>query len=193
MSLKKVFTKLRNLGHHISSNLFDPHNPQIASPTNERDMVLADSTTHPHQQSQSPFFTTLPPEIRNEIYSWALLQSEDASQSYREDSFSFRPGFRAPLKSRSDLLRTCRLVYLEADAFLMREAEHAFWFNRGPEERCGTDKCKEFFDSLTPTNLHDLVAVRFFTQMFWLEGGQNLNQVCHNPGNVRGDGHIVND
>lgn len=143
-------------------------------------MAPAKPTTTPNPQSQSPFFTVLPPEIRNEIYSWALLQSEDISQTYEEDSFWYRPGFRAPLKSRSHLLRTCRLIHLEAGTFLMREAEHAFWFNRGPAERSGIDKCSEFFESLTPKNVEDLVAVRFFTQMYWLEGGSDLNEVCNN-------------
>ena len=132
----------------------------------------------PHSQSQSPFFNALPPEIRNEIYSWTLLQSEDASQTYEADSYWSRPGFRAPLKSRPQLLHTCRLVHLEAETFLMRKAEHAFWFDRGPQEQSGIRKCWEFFNALTPKDVQDLVAVRFFTQMYWLEG-HHMNQLRH--------------
>ncbi|KAF2236269.1 hypothetical protein EV356DRAFT_513188 [Viridothelium virens] len=135
------------------------------------------SATNTLSQSQSPFFTVLPPEIRNEIYSWALLQSEDTSQTYEENSYWSRPGFRSPLKSRSHLLRTCRLIYLEAEAILMQEAEHAFWFDRGPAERSRIEKCSNFFRALTPKNVQALNSVRFFTQMYWLEGGEDLNKI----------------
>ncbi|KAL9078870.1 MAG: hypothetical protein Q9157_002206 [Trypethelium eluteriae] len=135
------------------------------------------SATNTLSQSQSPFFTVLPPEIRNEIYSWALLQSEDTSQTYEENSYWSRPGFRSPLKSRSHLLRTCRLIYLEAEAILMQEAEHAFWFDRGPAERSRIEKCSNFFRALTPKNVQALNSVRFFTQMYWLEGGEDLNKM----------------
>lgn len=137
--------------------------------------------TNVSPQTQSPFFAVLPPEIRNEIYSWALLQYEDSSHPYKEDSFWSRPGFRAPLKSRSHLLCTCWLIYLEAKVFLTRSAEHAFWFDRGPPERSEISKCREYFQNLTPQNVKDLTAVRFFTQMFWLEGGQNLQEVIQQP------------
>ncbi|KAI9704609.1 MAG: hypothetical protein M1820_005522 [Bogoriella megaspora] len=144
-------------------------------------MAAISSATAPNPQTESLFFTVLPPEMRNEIYSWALLSSEDTSQTYDEDSYWFRPGFRAPLKARSDLLRTCRLIYLEAQAFLMSEAEHAFWFDRGPPERTRIEKCKEFFDALKPKNVEQLISVRFFTQMYWLEGGDNLNRIFSWP------------
>ena len=140
-------------------------------------MALISSPRNLHPQSQSPFFTVLPPEIRNEIYSWALLQYEDSLQVYKEDSFWSRPGFRAPLKSRSHLLRVCRLAYIEAKTFLTRNAEHAFWFDRGPPERSEISKCQEFFEKLSAQNVEDLVAVRFFTQMYWLEEGENLQEV----------------
>ncbi|EHK97743.1 hypothetical protein M7I_6476 [Glarea lozoyensis 74030] len=41
------------------------------------------------------------------------MQSEDEAAAYPEDSYWYRPGFSAPHKSSSSLLRTCRLAYTE--------------------------------------------------------------------------------
>lgn len=79
-------------------------------------------------QSQSPLFSVLPGEIRNEIFSLALIQFEDDTDSYKEDSYWYRPGFTAPRKSSSALLRTCKAVYLEGQKVFLRELEWSFWF-----------------------------------------------------------------
>ena len=79
-------------------------------------------------QSQSPLFGILPGEIRNEIFALALVQYEDDTAAYPEDSYWYRPGFKCPRKSSSALLRSCRLAYLEGQKVFLKEAEHAFWF-----------------------------------------------------------------
>ena len=83
-------------------------------------------------QLASPLFNVLPGELRNEILKWALVQYDDPDpeKQYEEDSYWYRPGFRAAKRSESGLLRTCRLIYCESRRLVMREAEHAFWFGK---------------------------------------------------------------
>ncbi|KAL1794197.1 hypothetical protein ACET3X_007618 [Alternaria dauci] len=125
-------------------------------------------------QAQSPLFSVLPGEIRNDIFQLALMQYEDDTSAYPEDSYWYRPGFSGPLKGNSALLRTCRLAYAEGQKVFLRELEYAFWFNRGPDGRTRTPACERFFRDLTPQAVHSLQKVRFFTQMFWLENGHEL-------------------
>jgi hypothetical protein len=79
-------------------------------------------------QLQSPLFGTLPGEIRNEIFILALTQYEDDEEAYSEDSYWYRPGFSAPRKSSSALLRTCKAAYVEGQNVFLSELEWAFWF-----------------------------------------------------------------
>ena len=79
-------------------------------------------------QLQSPLFSILPGEIRNDIFELALMQDEDRAESYPEDSYWYRPGFSGPLKGSSALLRTCRLAYKEGQKVFLRHLEWAFWF-----------------------------------------------------------------
>ncbi|EPE34355.1 hypothetical protein GLAREA_10049 [Glarea lozoyensis ATCC 20868] len=117
-------------------------------------------------QLQSPLFGILPGEIRNQIFQLALMQSEDEAAAYPEDSYWYRPGFSAPHKSSSSLLRTCRLAYTEG--------QQVFLPDRGPEGRSTSSACQAFFEKLTPQAAHALQKVRFFTQMYWLESGNGL-------------------
>jgi hypothetical protein len=84
--------------------------------------------TPQNMQQQSPLFSVLPGEIRNEIFALALVQYEDDAEAYPEDSYWYRPGFAGPRKSSSALLRTCKLAYAEAQKVFLREVEFAFWF-----------------------------------------------------------------
>ncbi|KAK2050190.1 hypothetical protein LZ31DRAFT_590090 [Colletotrichum somersetense] len=125
-------------------------------------------------QPESPLFSVLPGEVRNQIFELALIQHDDEASAYPKDSYWYRPGFRGPRRSSSSLLRTCKLAYSECKQVFLREQEFAFWFDRGPEGRTGSDSCELFFLGLTEEQSRDLRRVRFFTQMFWLEGGDNL-------------------
>ncbi|KAK1973078.1 hypothetical protein LY78DRAFT_7405 [Colletotrichum sublineola] len=134
------------------------------------------------QQPGSPLFSVLPGEVRNEIFALALIQyDEDDANAYPEDSYWYRPGFRGPRRSSSSLLRTCKLAYAEGQKVFLREQEFAFWFDRGPEGRTGSDSCERFFLGLTAEQSRDLRRVRFFTQMYWLEGGDNLAFLFSQP------------
>lgn len=83
------------------------------------------STNH---QLQSPLFGVLPAELRNEIFALALMPYEDEAATYPKDSYWYRPGFSAPRKSNSVLLRTCKAAYAEGQKVFLRDLEWAFWF-----------------------------------------------------------------
>ncbi|KAK1839323.1 hypothetical protein CCHR01_18058 [Colletotrichum chrysophilum] len=132
-------------------------------------------------QLQCPLFSTLPGEIRNEIFALALVQYEDSENAYPEDSYWYRPGFSGPRKSSSALLQTCKAAYFEGQKAFLRELEWAFWFDRGPEGRTGMNSCLSFFRKLTPQQSQDLKKVRFFMQMFRFENGTELHRLFHQP------------
>lgn len=105
-------------------------------------------------QSQSPLFSILPGEIRNEIFSLALMQFEDDTASYNEDSYWYRPGFTAPHKSNSALLRTCKAAYLEGQKVFLRELEWSFWFGMWyPAEICHT------YAPQSPRNMSNVLQI----------------------------------
>lgn len=81
-------------------------------------------------QTQSPLFGLLPGEIRNEIFAYALGHEEDEAEAYPKDSYWYRPGFSAPHKTTSALLRTCKLAYIEGKKVFLAESEWAFWFGK---------------------------------------------------------------
>lgn len=159
-------------------------------------------------QLQSPLFGVIPGEVRNQIFAYALVQYEDREEgkAYAEDSYLYRPGFKGPKRSSSNLLQTCQLAWEEAQQVYLEELEWVFWFSkfrltilkinptmglpvltapddpdRGLKGRTGSDACKEFFDNLTPAQVQSLKQVRFFTQMYWLEDGHNLNALMALP------------
>jgi hypothetical protein len=79
-------------------------------------------------QPQSPLFSVIPGEIRNDIFRLALLQDEDKAAAYPENSYWYRPGFTGPLRGNSALLRTCKLAYAEGQKVFLKGLEWAFWF-----------------------------------------------------------------
>ncbi|RAR10744.1 hypothetical protein DDE82_001135 [Stemphylium lycopersici] len=136
-------------------------------------MTSALTSPPSNSQQQSPLFGVLPAEIRNEIFELALMQYEDNASAYPKDSYWYRPGFSGPHKGSSALLRTCKIAYAEGQKVFLRELEWAFWFDRGPKGRTCNSACEDFFRNLTPQAAQSLQKVRFFTQMYWLEDGQN--------------------
>lgn len=135
-------------------------------------------------QSQSPLFGTLPPEIRNHIFSLALLQYEDLSKPYEEHNYCYRPGHRARRIVSTGLLQTCRLVWLEANHWPMTQAVHAFWFNgdRRPDwarKLIGHDdgRCRDFFHRLTSVQHSRVKHIHIFAQMYWLEGSVDRSAI----------------
>lgn len=140
---------------------------------NLNDQTLA--TCNP--QSQSPLYSKLPKELRDYIFELSCTQSPDERHLYDTNSYYYRPGQTARQRTYTALLQTCRRVWLESNALPMRQAEHAFWFQRGPYDRHRDhgwqansanerDRYKRRFNSLTKRNLANVSHIRFFTQMF---------------------------
>lgn len=143
--------------------------------------TLTDATlAQCHQQSQSQLYQ-LPKEIRDLIFLYASTQSPDPDQTYSENAFYYRPGHIARLRTHTAFLQTCRRVWLEANALPMKQAEHAFWFQRGPYDvesdkrwvwnvRREKSRYDSIIRSLTKLNLSNLTYIHFFMQMFQAEG-----------------------
>ena len=130
-----------------------------------------------HPQSQSPLYCKLPKELRDYILELSCTQSPNRAHPYDLNNYYYRPGHTARLEIHTSLLQTCRRIWLESSGLPMRQAEHAFWFQRGPYDRHGDqgwranvknerDRYKRFFSSLTTRNLPNVTHIRMFMQMF---------------------------
>lgn len=130
-----------------------------------------------HPQSQSPLFFKLPKELRDYILELSCTQSQDEQRSYSPNNYWYGPGHTSRLKTHTSLLQTCRQIWLESNGLPMRQAEHAFWFQRGPHDRHRDhgwranivnerDRYKRLFSSLTKRNLANVAHIRVFMQMF---------------------------
>lgn len=135
----------------------------------------ADSLAKCNSQYQSPLFSTLPREIRDLIWTFATAPIEDRGRKYADNEYYCRPGHRAPHKTYTDLLSTCRRVWLEANALPMLQAEHCFWYYReAPDGRSPA-----WMASLTEANRRNFGHLHLFAQMFAIE---NLRD---DPGELR--------
>jgi hypothetical protein len=130
-----------------------------------------------NQQLQSPLFSILPAEIRNDIFSLALLQFEDLAQPYPENDFCYRPGHRARRIMSTELLLTCRRIWLEANHWPMEQAVHSFWigYHRRPSwtrRNAWNDDTRflMFMARLSPTSYLRIKHIQVSAQMYWFEG-----------------------
>lgn len=132
-----------------------------------------------HPQWQSPLYQ-LPKEIRDLIFLFASTQSPDPRHEYREAAYYYRPGHTARLKTYTSFLLSCRKVWLEANSLPMQQAEHAFWFQRGPFDvevdkrwpvnvRREQHRYRNKIQSMTNANLSNLTHIHLFLQMFQAE------------------------
>lgn len=131
-------------------------------------------------QSSSPFFSaevSLPVELRDKIFDYALSQHEDDTQPY--NSFNrtvYRPRYHARRRVYADLLLTCRRIWLEHGHVPMASTTHTFWFYDGPPSTARSAKqFHTYFFGMTTVNLANLNRVQLFTQSHWLE-------TCIQPG-----------
>ncbi|KAF2643216.1 hypothetical protein P280DRAFT_246406 [Massarina eburnea CBS 473.64] len=74
-------------------------------------------------QLQSPLFSKIPPEIRNEIFSLALTEFRYADYA--------RPGYEGDKRIDVALLRTCKIVYGETRGMPDRNVEIVSWIGNG--------------------------------------------------------------
>ena len=140
-----------------------------------------------HPQQDSPLFK-LPVELRDLISAFATAQYDDADHKYKETAYFYRPGHTARHKTCFNWLLTCRRAWLEANKLPMQQAEHAFWFQRGPyDERPDSGwaantqrelaRYHTFTRSLHPATMNNITHIRLFTQMFQAEPLARLSTV----------------
>ncbi|TFK22268.1 hypothetical protein FA15DRAFT_671738 [Coprinopsis marcescibilis] len=92
-------------------------------------------------QSACPLYISFPPEIRRYIFSYALSAYEDLDAPWDAQSYYRRPGYTCRKRTDVAVLRTCKLVYVEARDLIFQAGtgndEEAFWwgdFSRRPPE-----------------------------------------------------------
>ncbi|KAJ7512539.1 hypothetical protein B0H11DRAFT_1951633 [Mycena galericulata] len=128
-------------------------------------------TSNVHNQLQSPLFSTLYPELRNIVFRYALTEYDDPLCPYSKHAYYYRPGFQFAGKIDTNLLLTCRVVYLETHLLPVSLNEHVFWQHRGPtSDDHFVSNHDGYFARMTPQQRAAVRRVRFFTQLYWLEG-----------------------
>ena len=85
------------------------------------------SGTEVDPQTQSPLFSVIPGEIRNAIFELALSEYEDPERKYDVATYYYRPGYTARKRIATQLLLTCRRVWLETRHLPSSLSEHAWW------------------------------------------------------------------
>ncbi|KAF7131114.1 hypothetical protein CNMCM5793_004101 [Aspergillus hiratsukae] len=129
-------------------------------------------------QNQSLLFSTLPPEIRGDIFAYALAAFEDTNRPYSKDTYWTRPGYDAPHRTHTELLRTCKRVYKEAWFMPFTYAEHTFyltWDDRAPGPLSPT-AFQQCLDLIYQTHgKTEAGRIRIFAQLFYvLEDGHRM-------------------
>ncbi|KAE8447675.1 hypothetical protein EG329_010481 [Mollisiaceae sp. DMI_Dod_QoI] len=129
-------------------------------------------------QDNCPFFNgRIPPEIRDEIFSYALTESVKSNISSTYPENIARPGYTGKRTIAIPLLQTCRRIYLETYHLPVINREHVFWHapERGPygyrfPDLYSLEHENWYFSLMTAWQLQLVKEVHLFTQMFWLEG-----------------------
>jgi hypothetical protein len=112
---------------HLLQEDEPPQQPQPPPPP------VTISTENAHNQAQSPLFSAIPPEIRNEIFRLALRQYVDPEGLYEQETYWTRPGFEGHTRIDTALLRTCKRVWGETKDLLGKDCEVVFYL--GYKER----------------------------------------------------------
>ncbi|EYE90721.1 uncharacterized protein EURHEDRAFT_417144 [Aspergillus ruber CBS 135680] len=139
-----------------------------------------------NNQNQSPLFSVLPPEIRHEIYAYALSEYESIEQKYSKDTYWWRPGNTAALRTATELLRTCRRLYGEAWLMQFALAEHRFYLTQPDRSPGGTwprgfkkynRRVHEVYGRYQSSGRSGLGGIRVFAQLWMLEPGSELQKI----------------
>ena len=123
---------------------------------------------HWASQTESPLFGRMPGEIRTQIFREALTASYNKSRPFHETTCYYRPGHRYALKVDTNLLLTCRRIYIEAAAFPVPINKYYFWYWRAPPS---TDpQYNKIYNTYPLTSRRQqMKTFHLFAQQFWLE------------------------
>ncbi|CAG8961654.1 hypothetical protein HYFRA_00006191 [Hymenoscyphus fraxineus] len=163
----------------------NPPSQIFQNPTSPAPKANKRTKRHPiHEQNRpinpqlnSPLFNgRIPPEIRDEIFQYALTEytKTDPSSQYAVSTNYTRPGYTGQRTVSTTLLQTCRLAYLETYHLPPTTKEHVFWHARWPpnldRDKWG-DHVHEarYFRDFQPWQMKLVKEIHFFTQLFWLE------------------------
>lgn len=135
----------------------------------KRTVSIAMSTTSANlakcnSQSQSRLFS-LPRELRDLIYEFALSPWDNRARPYGTREYYYRPDRVAKHMVLTDLLLSCRRVWLEANTKAIKQWRPAFWCGRGP----GGREEETFFPNMTDNNLRNVTNIQIHMQMFEIE------------------------
>lgn len=133
-----------------------------------------------HEQGQSPLFH-LPPEIRYEIFAYAVASGPDNTQPLDQNGYSTRPGYETRHRTWTELLRTCKRVYTEAWFMPLICSEHTFFMagrDRRPGQVMSVERMQECLDLIH--DRHGEVEgghIRLFAQLCELEGSRRFRGI----------------
>ncbi|KAF4301105.1 hypothetical protein GTA08_BOTSDO10603 [Botryosphaeria dothidea] len=145
--------------HSMAADKFENKRCLRANRRRLRRGLLAIHPSNSVPQLQSPLWSKLPPEIRNEIFTLAVSQHLDLSRPYPRNSWYYRPGYTHAFRTYTDLLASCRLAYWETNAIPLSTATLPVWEDRGPP-----DAPKWKFAEFTARNTTLLNHVHFFVR-----------------------------
>lgn len=119
-------------------------------------------------QTASSLFSTLPAELRNLVFQFALTGYPDPDRPYSRHSFWYRPGYTHARKIAIELLLTCRRIYLETNLLPIIQNEHVIW---GVERSRMPRQTSSYLlgNRMKLSQRNAIQYVHLFTQQFWLE------------------------
>lgn len=137
--------------------------------------AVAKITSRPYINPQiaSPLFSTLPAEIRNHIFYYALLAYPDPARPYSRHSFFYRPGYTHARAIAVGLLLTCRRIYLETDLLPVIHNAHVIWGVEKSRIPPGATNYLLHDRNMKLSQRNAVQVVHLFTQQFWLEDWKN--------------------
>ncbi|KAF2428295.1 hypothetical protein EJ08DRAFT_680633 [Tothia fuscella] len=115
-------TRRRPESDHANNN-----KPKDSAKDNTADLRLLElQLTDCNLQDQSPLFSTIPAEIRNQIFGLALSEN-DGKDAIPTEKYWYRPDYTHDRYIDTALLRTCRRVYLETRDLPQQNVTCRFW------------------------------------------------------------------
>ena len=132
-------------------------------------------------QLSSTLFGRIPGEIRQEIYEYALLGYLDLDRPYDQHTFHYRPGYTHARAINTNLLLTCRRVYLEVGHLAVSLNEHLIYqpTDHGPpghrpyllpHSKAAKGSARQRRGLLKLEQRLAIQYVHIFAQQHWLEG-----------------------
>ncbi|KAJ3826412.1 hypothetical protein F5880DRAFT_1476308 [Lentinula raphanica] len=141
--------------------------------------LIATFIAHHNGQEQSLLVSRLPVEIRTTIFLYALSSYEDLSTVYPYFAHTSQPQYCYISKVDTRLLRTCRLIYLEARFLPVKAKEHTLWCRQAPPGIYNALDPSAYFSRFTEEQKNRIDRVHIFAQQYFLE--RDLPRVCKQP------------